>query len=96
MGLSIRPNGCCLRIDRCLSVRVTINYLNEAGEHYKATGVYTDGGMSENGWVGAGLYVEGGGKPGGATLGKIATVWDGEVCGVRGALEGATKRISEG
>ena len=33
--------------------------------------------------------MEGGKILGGATLGKLATVWDGEVCGVRGALETA-------
>ena len=33
--------------------------------------------------------MEGGKRLGGATLGKLATVWDGEVCGVRGALEDA-------
>ena len=63
--------------------------INEPREHYKATGVYTDGSMYEDGMVGAGWYVEGGGESGGVALGKIATVWDGEVCGVRGALEGA-------
>jgi len=31
--------------------------------------------------------MEGGKKLGGATLGKLATGWDGEVCVVRGALE---------
>jgi len=39
--------------------------------------------------VGGGWYVEGGKKLAGVTLGKLATVWDGEVCGVRGALEDA-------
>jgi len=39
--------------------------------------------------VGGGWYVEGGKKLGGATLGKLATVWDGEVYGVRGVLEDA-------
>jgi len=38
--------------------------------------------------VGAGWHVEGG-TQGGVTLGKLATVWDGEVCGVRVALEDA-------
>jgi len=33
--------------------------------------------------------MEGGKRQGGATLDKLATVWDGEVCGVRGALEDA-------
>lgn len=28
------------------------------------------------------------------TLGKVATVWDGEVCGVRGALEDALSEAS--
>ena len=37
--------------------------------------------------VGAAWYVEGRKKQGGVTLGKLATVWDGEVCGVRGSLE---------
>jgi len=45
--------------------------------------------MNEDGIVGAGWHVEGGKMQGAATLGKLATVWDGEVCGVRGALEDA-------
>ena len=63
--------------------------INEARESCEAIGIYTDGSMSEEGVVGAGWYVEGGKKSGGVTLKKIATVWDGEVCGVRGALEDA-------
>jgi len=43
--------------------------------------------MSEDGVVGAGWYVEGGKRMGRVVLGKVATVWDGEVCGMRGALE---------
>jgi len=39
--------------------------------------------------VGGGWYVEGEKKLREATLGKLATVWDGEVCRVRGALEDA-------
>jgi len=42
--------------------------------------------MNENGVVGAGWHVEGG-TQGGATSGMLATVWDSEVCGMRGALE---------
>jgi len=38
--------------------------------------------------VGARWHVEGKNQ-GGATLGELAIVWDGEVCGVRGALEDA-------
>jgi len=60
---------------------------NQAREHCEATGVYTDGSMNEDGMVGGGWYVEGGKRLGGVTLGKLATVWDGEECGVRGALE---------
>jgi len=45
--------------------------------------------MNEDGMVGAGWYVEGGKKLKGVTLYKLATVWDGELCGVRGALEDA-------
>ena len=63
--------------------------INQARELYNATGIYTDGSMNEDGVVGAGWHVEGGKKQGGATLGKLVTVWDGEVCGVRGALEDA-------
>jgi len=33
--------------------------------------------------------MEGGKKLGGVTLGKLATLWNGEVYGVRGALEDA-------
>ena len=36
--------------------------------------------------------MEGGKKLGEATLGKLATVWDGEVCGVRGGLEDAPSK----
>ena len=63
--------------------------INQAREYCEAAGVYTDGSMNEDGTVGGGWYVEGGRKLGGVTLGKLATVWDGEVCGVRGALEDA-------
>jgi len=63
--------------------------INQAREFCEATGVYTDGSMNEDGIVGAGWYVEGGKSSGEATLGKLATVWDGEICGVRGALEDA-------
>ena len=63
--------------------------INQPREYCEAAGVYTDGSMNEEGMVGGGWYVEEGKKLGGATLGKLATVWDGEVCGVRGALEDA-------
>jgi len=63
--------------------------INQAREYCQVTGIYTDGSMSEDGVVGAGWYVEGGKQSGMTTLGKLATVWDGEVCGVRGALEDA-------
>jgi len=63
--------------------------INQAREYCDATGVYTDGSMSEYGVVGAGWYVEGRKGVGEVTLGKLATVWDGEVCGVREALEDA-------
>ena len=61
--------------------------INQAKEYCKATGVYTDGSMNEDGIVGGGWYMEGGKRLEGATLDKLATVWDGEVCGIRGALE---------
>jgi len=67
--------------------KVWMEAINQAREHREATGVYTDGSMNEDGIVGGGWYVEGGKRLGGATLGRLATVWDGEVCGVRGALE---------
>jgi len=71
--------------------------ISQAREYCDATGVYTDGSMSEDGIVGAGWYLEGAGgviPQGGKGVGemilrKLATVWDGEVCGVRGALEDA-------
>ena len=63
--------------------------INQSREYCEATGVYTDGSMNEVGMVGGAWYVEGGKKFGALTLGKMATVWDGEVCGVRGALEDA-------
>lgn len=63
--------------------------INEAREYCNATGVYTDGSMHEDGKVGAGWYVEGGKMYGAAGVGRVATVWGGEVCGMRGALEGA-------
>ena len=63
--------------------------INQAREYCEATGGYTDGSMNEDPMVGGGWYVEGGKRQGGVTLGKLATVWDGEICGVRGALEDA-------
>jgi len=66
-----------------------VEAINQAREYCEATGIYTDGSMNEDGVVGAGWYVEGGRGVGEVTLGKLATVWDGEVCGVRGALEDA-------
>ena len=66
--------------------------INQARELYQATGVYTDGSMNEDGMVEGGWYVEGGKRLGGVTLGKWATVWDGEVCEVRGALEDARRQ----
>jgi len=63
--------------------------INQAREHCKASGVYTDGSMNEDCMVGRGWCVEGGKRLGGATFDKLATVWDGELCGVRGALEDA-------
>ena len=45
--------------------------------------------MNEDGMVGGGCNVEGGKRLGGVTLGRLAIVWDGEVCGVRGAFEHA-------
>jgi len=50
-------------------------------------GVYTDGSMNEDGVVGVGWYIEGGKGVGEATLGKLAMVWNGEMCGVRQALK---------
>jgi len=72
-------------------VEVWTETINQAREYCDATGVYTNGSMNEDGIVGGGCYVEGGKKLGGTTLGKLATVWDGEVCGVRGALEDAPR-----
>ena len=50
--------------------------------------MFTDGSMSERGRVGG--YVEGkegwGGREG---VGRLATVWDGEVVGMRGGLQSA-------
>ena len=63
--------------------------INQAREFCEATGVYTDGSINEDGMVAGGWYVEGVKRVGGATLGKLAMVRDGEVCGVRGALEDA-------
>jgi len=60
--------------------------INQAREYCDATRVYTDGSMNEDGMVGGGWYVEGGKRLGGVALSKLATVWDGEVCMVRGAL----------
>jgi len=70
-------------------VEVWMEAINQAKEHCEATGVYTDGSMNEDGMVGGGWYVEGGKRLGGVILGKLAMVWDGEVCGVRGPLEDA-------
>ena len=68
---------------------VWMEAINQAREYCEATGVYTDGSMNEDRIVGGGWYVEGGKRLGGVILDKLATVWDGEVCGVRGALEDA-------
>ena len=65
--------------------------INQAREHCDVIGVYTDGSMNEDRTVGGGWYVEGGKRLGGVTLGKLATVWDGEVCGVTGALKDAPR-----
>ena len=82
----------CSKPRRTLKRRYGRKPLNQAREHCDATGVHTDGSMSEDGVVGAGWYKEGGKGVGEATLGKLATVWDGEVCGVRGALEDAPSK----
>jgi len=63
--------------------------INQGREHCDAIGVYTDGRTNEDGTLRGGWYVEGGKRLGGVTLGKLATVGDGEVCRVRGALEDA-------
>jgi len=60
--------------------------IHEARE--ESIGVFTDGSVSEGGRVGEGWYVEGleGGEEG---LGRVATVWDGEVVGMRRGLQSA-------
>ena len=57
-----------------------------------ATVVFTDGSRDESGRVGAGWYVEGGLAQGHLGLGKCATVWDGEVAGMRKGLEAVDRR----
>jgi len=58
--------------------------INEARE--ESIGVFTDGSMNEEGRVGGGWHVEGlaGSKEG---MGRLATVWDGEVVGMRGGIQ---------
>jgi len=58
--------------------------INKARE--ESIGVFTDGSMNEEGRVGGEWHVEGlaGGKEG---LGRLATVWDGEVVGMRGRIQ---------
>ena len=58
--------------------------INEARE--ELIGVFTDSSMSEEGRVGGGWHVEGlaGSKEG---MGKLATVWDREVVGMRGRIQ---------
>lgn len=52
--------------------------------------IYTDGSMSEEGRVGGGWCCsEGGSCKGSGGLGRMATVWDGEVAGLKKALERA-------
>jgi len=63
--------------------------INQAREYCNAIGVYTDGSMNVDGMVGGGWYAEGEKRLGGVTVGKVAMVWDGEVCGVKGALKDA-------
>lgn len=53
------------------------------------TVVYTDGSMSEDGKVGGGWCSEGGSCKGSVGLGRMTTVWDGEVAGLKKALERA-------
>jgi len=55
-------------------------------------GVFTDGSMNEEGKVGGKWHEEGlgGGKEG---LGKLATVWDEEVVGMRGGLQSAPRGL---
>jgi len=59
--------------------------INEARED--ATVVFTDGSKGEDGRVGAGWYQEVREVKGMLGLGKAATVWDGEVAGMKKALE---------
>jgi len=58
--------------------------INEARE--ESIGVFTDGSMSEDGRVGEGWYVErlAGSKEG---IGRLATVWDGKIVGMRGGFQ---------
>ena len=55
----------------------------EAGEGRLV--VYTDGSRDGGGQVGGGRYTPGNGA-GSVAVGSIATVWDGEVAGIRQAL----------
>jgi len=67
--------------------------INEARED--ATVMLTDRSKGEDRRVGAGWYQEGGDIKGMMGLGKVATVWDGGVAGMRKALEkvGRDKKI---
>ena len=59
---------------------------------------YTDGNMAEDKRVRAGWsngLADRQEVEGNEALGRIATVWDGEVCGMRGALEAAGSGLEQ-
>ena len=60
----------------------------EAGERKLV--VYTDGSRDDDGRVGGGWYAPGNGA-GSVAIGSIATVWDGEVAGIRQAFRMAAE-----
>ena len=52
--------------------------------------IYTDGSMAEDGTVGGGYYLSQGKL--GVRVGKVATVWDGEVVGLERGIIAAPNR----
>lgn len=74
-----------LRLSSTAKAATWINRIEEVkGE---SVVIYTDGSMSETGRVGGGWCSEGGTVKGCVGLGRMATVWDGEIAGLCKAVE---------
>ena len=76
-------DGVDLRPSKSSNCEVWERAIREAGERMLV--VYTDGSRVSDGRVGGGWHAPGNGA-GSVAVGSIATVWDGEVAGIRQAL----------